>query len=39
MSLTWKRRHFDPGATTYDGARIVGEVARYDETDRQGRPD
>lgn len=36
VALTWKRRHFGPGATAYDGARIFGEVARYDETDRPG---
>lgn len=36
MALTWHRGHFEHGAVAYEGARLVGQAARYDETDRPG---
>jgi len=30
MALRWQRRHFGPDAMAYEGALLVGQVARYD---------
>lgn len=36
VTLTWHRGHFEHGAVAYDGATLIGQAARYDETDRPG---
>ena len=32
VPLDWEHRHHGPGLLAYEGARLVGQVARYDRT-------